>query len=259
MPNVSNVPRKCNHCKKPLPPDTGPLQFSCSPECQEKLDKSNGLAGIIIWGFILLCVTNTANNARVESNITWGFIAAGLWLLTFWLTKWKLPVKIVGTVAVVSLLVYALVFCLSPAGIQASSEKRRSQQQAASHEAQVQAAQMKQQQADDAAQEAKQKADDAAKQKQAALAQQDSTETKNEVFFDAQQVITERLKSPSSAKFPDYEDGFVTRTGDNTYHVISYVDSQNSFGAMLRAKWTATIHRESDDKFRSEGVVIQQP
>ncbi|MEG1604144.1 MAG: hypothetical protein RR340_11100 [Cloacibacillus sp.] len=52
--------------------------------------------------------------------------------------------------------------------------------------------------------------------------------------------IRQNLKAPTTAKFPSfYDDGVVVeRLSDGTtYKVIGYVDSQNSFGAMIRTKF----------------------
>lgn len=60
--------------------------------------------------------------------------------------------------------------------------------------------------------------------------------------FDAQVVsqtnIKNLLKSPSTAKFcrPNVED-----LGEGRYIVNSCVDSQNSFGAMIRSNWQVTL------------------
>jgi len=38
------------------------------------------------------------------------------------------------------------------------------------------------------------------------------------------------------------------QNGGGQYSVRSYVDSQNSFGAMIRTKWTATVTVQMNDK-----------
>ena len=59
----------------------------------------------------------------------------------------------------------------------------------------------------------------------------------------AADCVKSRLKSPSSAKFASSFDkkGHVNHLGDDRYKVVSYVDSQNGFGAMIRSRWTVTI------------------
>ena len=55
-------------------------------------------------------------------------------------------------------------------------------------------------------------------------------------YIEAQEYVKQALKSPSTAKFPA-TDFLAHSFGDNEYEVISYVDSQNSFGAMIRSNW----------------------
>lgn len=56
--------------------------------------------------------------------------------------------------------------------------------------------------------------------------------------------VKERLKAPSTAKFPNSEDSNavqITGTGDGPYTVAAFVDSQNSFGAMMRDQYTCIV------------------
>lgn len=60
----------------------------------------------------------------------------------------------------------------------------------------------------------------------------------------AERAIRDRLKAPSTAKFPgcwDYE----TRISrdEQTVWVIGHVDAQNSFGAMIRSKFVVQMRR----------------
>jgi ribosomal protein L40E len=57
----------------------------------------------------------------------------------------------------------------------------------------------------------------------------------------AQVYVKETLKAPSTAKFPVIRDNNVTDLGNGRYRVLSYVDSQNSFGAMIRSDWEVTL------------------
>ena len=63
---------------------------------------------------------------------------------------------------------------------------------------------------------------------------------KIDLHIQAQQFVLQTLKAPSTAKFPalPYE---VIDLGDGFYKVSSYVDSQNSFGAMLRSDWSVKM------------------
>lgn len=76
-----------------------------------------------------------------------------------------------------------------------------------------------------------------------------------DLYIQAQEFVKQGLKAPSTAKFPSlsYE---TTDLGDGRYKIISYVDSQNSFGAMLRSEWTVVMKNISVDKWILERMVI---
>ncbi|BDB52112.1 hypothetical protein [Flavobacterium ammonificans] len=71
----------------------------------------------------------------------------------------------------------------------------------------------------------------------------------------AQEEVKSRLKSPSSANFPWGID-CVTKISDNTYVINSYVDSQNSFGAMLRTNFTCQITLNDNDTYTCNSVEL---
>lgn len=63
----------------------------------------------------------------------------------------------------------------------------------------------------------------------------------------AERAITQRLKAPSTADFSGYSDtqvGPLKDGGPNKWIVKGYVDSQNSFGAMLRNNYQVIIEFE---------------
>ena len=61
-----------------------------------------------------------------------------------------------------------------------------------------------------------------------------------ELHIQAQEFVKQGLKAPSTAKFPTLP--YDTSTdGNGLYRVVSYVDSQNSFGAMMRSDWSVTM------------------
>jgi TPR repeat protein len=66
----------------------------------------------------------------------------------------------------------------------------------------------------------------------------------------AEQLIRGKLKSPSSAKFSPYKETSRRKTYDDgavQYYVVSgWVESQNSFGAMLRSDYTICIKGTED-------------
>lgn len=58
----------------------------------------------------------------------------------------------------------------------------------------------------------------------------------------------DRLKSPSTADFPEYDDAGVsiTHASTSTWRVRSFVDSENSFGAILRTHFVCEVRRDGD-------------
>ncbi len=57
----------------------------------------------------------------------------------------------------------------------------------------------------------------------------------------AREVVKEYLKAPSTAKFCDYDEMTVQNPHHQEWIISGYVDSQNSFGAMLRKKFVVTL------------------
>ena len=65
----------------------------------------------------------------------------------------------------------------------------------------------------------------------------------------AKAAITRQLKAPTTAKFPaSYEKGVIIQEVDGELHIAGFVESQNSFGAMIRSRWSARLKRTSDRK-----------
>ena len=72
---------------------------------------------------------------------------------------------------------------------------------------------------------------------------------KGMLVANAQTAVREQLKSPSSAKFPWGFDQYTFKDygssndhfGYTRYLVTGYVDSQNSYGAQIRAKWAVEM------------------
>jgi len=66
-----------------------------------------------------------------------------------------------------------------------------------------------------------------------------------ELHSEAQQFIQQGLKSPSTAEFPviPYASNDL---GGGQYRIVSYVDSQNGFGAMIRSNWSVLMRLEGE-------------
>ena len=80
---------------------------------------------------------------------------------------------------------------------------------------------------------------------------------KMDALIQSQVYIETKLKSPGSAKFDSSIDG-VIQTNDTTFTVISYVDSQNGYGALLRTHYSCKIiFHPKDDTHDIENAVIK--
>lgn len=53
----------------------------------------------------------------------------------------------------------------------------------------------------------------------------------------SQDAVKDRLKVPSTAKFPEMDSSFVS-SHDSIYTVHAYVDAQNTFGATMRSEYS---------------------
>jgi hypothetical protein len=68
-----------------------------------------------------------------------------------------------------------------------------------------------------------------------------------------QEFVRDRLKAPSTAEFPggmfDNVSDHVTSEDRGTYRIASYVDAENSFGAMLRTHYIGRIRIEPNGEW----------
>lgn len=69
-------------------------------------------------------------------------------------------------------------------------------------------------------------------------------------FVMSQSFVEDRLKSPSTAKFPTYSESQVRDLGNGEYIVSSYVDAQNTFGAMVRTKYVCRLKYAGEDRWQ---------
>ena len=82
---------------------------------------------------------------------------------------------------------------------------------------------------------------------------------KAQAYIMSQEFVKERLKSPSTAKFPWGAEQYTMYLGDGKYQIDAYVDSQNGFGAMIRNKFTCTIvSQDSGKTWNCKGCVLQE-
>jgi len=66
-------------------------------------------------------------------------------------------------------------------------------------------------------------------------------------WYQAQGFVEKKLKSPSSAAFQLYDENNVIQK-DSVFTIKGYVDSQNSFGAMLRSVFLCELvyHKKTE-------------
>lgn len=76
-----------------------------------------------------------------------------------------------------------------------------------------------------------------------------------EAYVEAQFIIEEFLKSPATAEYPAVSNATIQRLNDDGFKVTSYVDSQNSFGAMVRSEWMV-LFQYVGDRVKIYQVVI---
>lgn len=64
--------------------------------------------------------------------------------------------------------------------------------------------------------------------------------------------VTERLKSPGSAEFPGIWEtaSHTTKLDNHQYRISSWVDSQNTFGANVRTRFSGVVEQTAQDKWR---------
>ncbi|UYW02079.1 hypothetical protein K5I29_04040 [Flavobacterium agricola] len=75
----------------------------------------------------------------------------------------------------------------------------------------------------------------------------------------AEDAVKSKLKSPATAEFPGRNEKYshVSYIGDGEYKVNSWVDSQNSFGAMIRSNFSVTIVMK-DGTINYKDLTIEQ-
>ena len=64
-------------------------------------------------------------------------------------------------------------------------------------------------------------------------------------YYAARTFVEQRLKAPKTAEFGTYYDSntVITKMDDNNYKIRLYVDSENSFGAMIRSEFIVDVRK----------------
>lgn len=75
----------------------------------------------------------------------------------------------------------------------------------------------------------------------------DSKEWLSRAEIISRNFVKERLKAPSTAEFPS--SGYISKYSqkEDCYYVVSHVDAQNAFGAMLRQRWAVKVKYTGGD------------
>ena len=85
-----------------------------------------------------------------------------------------------------------------------------------------------------------------------------SAGNESDAYLMARAFVRERLKAPSTAEFPPLSEARVWQTPDKKWHAVAYVDSQNSFGAMIRTPWSCTVWPIGNDKWEVANIVLYE-
>ena len=71
----------------------------------------------------------------------------------------------------------------------------------------------------------------------------------------AQKLMKDQLKAPATAKFASCSRDAASYAGNGEFIVSSYVDSENSYGAMLRMSFVMRIKSLGNDRWQMLQVV----
>lgn len=87
-----------------------------------------------------------------------------------------------------------------------------------------------------------------------------ASDQEHTAFEMCKKFVKDRLKAPESATFRNFfqDDGevSVTGSGNGPYVVTSSVDSENSFGAKLRANFRCTVTNTSGNNWHLDDIFI---
>lgn len=79
---------------------------------------------------------------------------------------------------------------------------------------------------------------------------------KTDAWVLAKYSVEQKLKSPSSAKFPSKSKATILENEDGCT-VVSYVDAENSFGAKVRSKFVVDLTKKPNGEYILESVYIE--
>lgn len=87
-----------------------------------------------------------------------------------------------------------------------------------------------------------------------------SEHSDSRALIEARDFVKARLKAPRTAKWPGLfaTDEKVTHLGDGTYAILSYVDAENTFGAMVRTHYVCKVRYVGEGEWRLEELDMYQ-
>jgi hypothetical protein len=84
-------------------------------------------------------------------------------------------------------------------------------------------------------------------------------ELKLDAYIMSQEFVKRRLKAPSTARFPRYEDRDVIvtfSTDTSKFTVLAWVEAQNAFGVFLRSSYLCSLWPTGGDNWQSDSVIL---
>ncbi len=78
-----------------------------------------------------------------------------------------------------------------------------------------------------------------------------------QICVEAEELIKNTLKAPATAEFPTCSSISIERLENDGFRVASYVDSQNSYGALIRTDWTIVFYyTDGGTKTRTDLLIV---
>ncbi|WFO15028.1 hypothetical protein M601_014210 [Cellulophaga baltica 4] len=78
----------------------------------------------------------------------------------------------------------------------------------------------------------------------------------DQISLAAQKFVKKSLQSPSTAKFPALFKSSVKKLSPGYFMVSSFVDSQNTFGAMIRSNYEVKLRQTTDGKIELQDIKL---
>ena len=73
-------------------------------------------------------------------------------------------------------------------------------------------------------------------------------------YLMSETFMKRHLKAPASASFPSHDAASITRIDCGKWRVASYVDAHNSFGALVRTRFSVLLSYDGDRTWSMESI-----